>query len=308
MNPRILLACQDRDLEGALREELSGPCYGFEVETCSLPEEPISTLPEGYTSAIICPGGPGDGLHDLARFHRKTPDLPIFLVSSSQEPGFQGRALEAGAAAVVPWARDRAAVAEYLGHVLRMHEATRTLGTRLSRARSLQRDLQALLGEKQGHLRTSAEFVRGPRRSRLLPLLIADDPEDAFRLVRAFDRADIFAPLPILRSGEEAMGYLDGRSAYANRTHYPLPNIVLLDLKVQETSARAVVGWIRSQSRFHRMPVIVLGDAAHPEAIRQANALEANSYLFKPATFEELVEMVRAIDHYWSSINFAQGL
>ncbi|RPH37709.1 MAG: response regulator, partial [Planctomycetota bacterium] len=66
-----------------------------------------------------------------------------------------------------------------------------------------------------------------------------------------------------------------------------------------------LLGWIRQQDRLRHLPVIMLSAALDREDIRNAYGLQANSYLIKPGTFDELVEMVKAIKLYWSSLNIS---
>lgn len=140
-------------------------------------------------------------------------------------------------------------------------------------------------------------------RTALLPLLISDDPDQAFQMARAFDKAGIFAPLPILKSGDEAIAYFQGRAPYDDRMRYPLPSLILLDLHAGGMSGLSMLGWIRLQPRFQHLPVIMLSPTLDPKDIKRAYGVQANSYLIKPANFEELVEMVKAVHHYWSSLN-----
>ena len=65
--------------------------------------------------------------------------------------------------------------------------------------------------------------------SRFVPLLVEDDPDHAYLIGRAFETASIALPLPILKSGEEAVDYLSGKGAYQDRIRYPLPSVLILD-------------------------------------------------------------------------------
>src|SRR6185436_1842810 len=97
--------------------------------------------------------------------------------------------------------------------------------------------------------------------------------------------------------------YLSGQPPYDKRTRYPVPSLILLDLHGEGTTGLAVLSWIRLQPRLAHLPVIMLSGTANAEDIKRAYGVQANSYLVKPANFEELVEMVKAINQYWSSIN-----
>src|SRR6185436_1684427 len=82
-------------------------------------------------------------------------------------------------------------------------------------------------------------------------ILLAEDREDDVLLVRkAFERGAINNPLQVARDGEEAMAYLSGEGNYSNRAEYPLPDLLLLDLKMPRVDGFDVIRWIRRQPQF----------------------------------------------------------
>lgn len=307
MRSRVLVACHKRAIETSVSEKLSDPAYGFQVESEAISAETLSRVSAGDYSAIVCCVESPEGLGEVAQFRQASPDLPIVLVSSVTDPAFGAKARLAGATSIVPSPRELTVVAEFLSRTLKLMEASRTMAERVRQARELAQDLHRMVQERQAQ-RDALLQARAYRKSRLLPLLVGDDPEHAFLMVRAFEKAEIFAPLPILRSGEEVASYLNGAGAYSDRNRYPLPNIILLDLRLPAMSGLEVLSWIRDQPRFSRIPVIVMSDGVDPDTLRRAYGLQANSYLLKPGSFDDLVEMVRAIDLYWSSINIGRDL
>src|SRR3954466_226799 len=89
--------------------------------------------------------------------------------------------------------------------------------------------------------------------------MIVEDREDDILLMRkAFDRACLSNPLQIIRDGAEAIAYLSGVGRYSNRAEYPLPVLILLDLKMPKVDGFEVLQWIRSQPRIRGLPVVVL--------------------------------------------------
>ena len=79
-------------------------------------------------------------------------------------------------------------------------------------------------------------------------VLLAEDHADDAHLVReAFKRASIPAALHTVTDGEEAIAYLSGTGAYANREEHPLPDIILLDLKMPKVEGFEVLKWVRRQ-------------------------------------------------------------
>jgi len=134
-------------------------------------------------------------------------------------------------------------------------------------------------------------------------LLVEDDPNDIVLIQRTFAKASLVNPLRIVRDGEEAIHYLGGTQDYSDRTKYPLPSLVLLDLKLPRKSGLEVLDWIRQQPPLKNLPVIVLTSSKESRDINRAYELGANSYLVKPVGFEGLLEMVKAIGMYWVILN-----
>ena len=134
-------------------------------------------------------------------------------------------------------------------------------------------------------------------------LLVEDDPADVFRIQRAFHKADLNTPLQVVIDGEQAIYYLSGQESYQDRECYPLPVLVLLDLKLPRRSGLDVLQWLRQESEVKYLPVVVLTSSEQQIDIDRAYAAGANSYLAKPPSPPALLEMVRAIGLYWLLFN-----
>ena len=130
-------------------------------------------------------------------------------------------------------------------------------------------------------------------------LLVEDNANDASLLQRAFHKANILNPLHILRSGEEAIAYLSGKGPYKNRAEFPIPSLVLLDLKMPEVSGFEVLRWIRQHPDLRDLRVVVLSGSEDMRDVDTAYKLGANSFLIKPADFERFVEISQALSGYW---------
>src|SRR5215475_14358650 len=122
-------------------------------------------------------------------------------------------------------------------------------------------------------------------------LVAEDDPADVFLLERAFSRAGVAASLHFVRDGQEAIDYLGGEHRYDNREEFPLPHLMLLDLKMPRLGGFDVLGWLRGQPGLKRLLVTVLTSSSQPEDINRSYDLGANSYLVKPQTPEGLSEL-----------------
>jgi len=131
-------------------------------------------------------------------------------------------------------------------------------------------------------------------------ILLVEDREDDIALIRrAFERAQLPNPLQVVRDGAEAISYLAGERGYSNRAEYPLPGLVLLDLKMPGVDGFEVLRWIRQQPGLRNLLVVVLTSSQDMKDVNIAYKLGANSFMVKPMDFENIVEMSKLIRDYW---------
>ena len=130
-------------------------------------------------------------------------------------------------------------------------------------------------------------------------LIVEDEANDRFLIERAIRKAQIANPLRMIENGEEAVAYLSGEGRFADREAFPLPILVLLDLKLPRRSGIEVLQWIRSSERFQTLPVVVLTSSPESNDVRRAYQAGANSYLVKPVAFEGLHRMIETVGLYW---------
>lgn len=134
-------------------------------------------------------------------------------------------------------------------------------------------------------------------------MLVEDDYNDVLLIQRAFRKANIQPPMSIVSDGDEAILYLQGAEKYANRELYPIPLLILLDLKLPRRSGLEVLDWIRQQSHLRRILVVVLTSSQENTDLDRAYDLGANSYLVKPIYFQDFVRLIELIDAYWFKLN-----
>jgi len=106
-----------------------------------------------------------------------------------------------------------------------------------------------------------------------------------------------------VRDGEEAVVYLSGIGKYSNRSEFPLPWLVLLDLKMPRMDGFEVLRWIRQESACKSLTVVVLTSSEQIRDVNRAYSLGANSFMVKPTDFENLVALVQLLDQYWWQYN-----
>jgi CheY-like chemotaxis protein len=130
-------------------------------------------------------------------------------------------------------------------------------------------------------------------------LVAEDDPTDAFFFQRAFRRAGLPVALHFVRDGQEVIDYLQGTGLFSDRTAYPLPHLLLLDLKMPRLDGFDVLEWVRQQPGFSSLQVVIFSSSDEARDINKAYGLGANWYLVKPHSMDELTALVGRFKKFW---------
>jgi CheY-like chemotaxis protein len=131
-------------------------------------------------------------------------------------------------------------------------------------------------------------------------VLLADDSEDDIFFARyALEQSGIAWLLHVLGDGREAVNYLSGAGEYANRKKYPLPSVLILDIKMPRLNGFQVLAWARSQPKFRALPIIVLSTSALESDVAQAQQLGATAFKTKPAGLQNVVTLFQEIHERW---------
>jgi CheY-like chemotaxis protein len=134
-------------------------------------------------------------------------------------------------------------------------------------------------------------------------LLVEDNPTDVLLIQRAFRKANLSVPLQVVGDGEAAVQYLSGQEPYGDRSCYPLPLLILLDLKLPRKSGTEVLAWLQQQPVLKRLPVVVLTSSKEYADINNVYDLGANAYMVKPVAFDNLVDIVKTLNMHWLIFN-----
>lgn len=132
-----------------------------------------------------------------------------------------------------------------------------------------------------------------------LILLAEDTPLDVFFLRRALMQAAVPNPIVVVRDGQEAIDYLEGRGPYADRKTYPLPSLLLLDLEMPRVDGFGVLAWLQNQTAFDWLPRVVLSGSVGKENALKARDLGADAYRVKPIVPDELTKIVHELHARW---------
>ena len=127
-------------------------------------------------------------------------------------------------------------------------------------------------------------------------LMAEDNPDDIMITQRAWKKGQIKNPLYIVNNGEETIEFLYKKGSYIDA---PTPSLLLLDLKMPRMDGFEVLSKLKGDSRFRKMPIIVLTTSDREKDIERAYNLGCNSYICKPMTFENFIKVVIEIQQYW---------
>ncbi|HXE42459.1 MAG TPA: response regulator [Candidatus Baltobacteraceae bacterium] len=130
-------------------------------------------------------------------------------------------------------------------------------------------------------------------------LLVEDEDSDVEIFMMAAKEVRFSNPIQVVKDGQQAMDYFSGIGKYSNRERFPLPALVLLDLKLPYRMGMVVLHWLRTQPKFKSTIVIVFTSSESKSDISKAYEEGANAYLVKPPTLDGLGYLIRNLKNFW---------
>ena len=134
-------------------------------------------------------------------------------------------------------------------------------------------------------------------KEKYLVLMVDDSADDCLLLKMAISKTDRLRFIGSVSDGEELVSYMIGKDQYADRQRYPLPDMLLLDLKMPRKNGFEVLEWLQSQP-FDNMVVVVLSGSAEPADREKAMDLGADHYQVKTAHAQKRSDLVRLLEEY----------
>jgi CheY-like chemotaxis protein len=136
------------------------------------------------------------------------------------------------------------------------------------------------------------------------PILIVEDTAaDVTLMRRAFEKVRLANPLHVVTHGDAAVDYLAGEGMYADRQRFPLPVLILLDLKLPRRSGIEVLQWLRAQPGLQHIPVAVLTLSQQDQDVNAAYDIGVQSYLIKPVHLDGLLQLLKTTGLYWALLD-----
>src|SRR6266446_8940577 len=124
-------------------------------------------------------------------------------------------------------------------------------------------------------------------------LLVDDNPIDLVFFGRAAKRTLLNIRLQTLTAGQQAIDYLEAKGEYNERSRFPWPDLIVLDLKMPEVNGFDFLAWRKASALFSSIPVIIFSGSNEPDDIKRIFELGANKHIVKPTDLEDWEKVVR---------------
>lgn len=137
----------------------------------------------------------------------------------------------------------------------------------------------------------------------LMILLVEDNPDHAELVIRNMEDFQLANTIVHVEDGEAALDYLHGRGMYGDRTQWPLPHLMLLDLRLPKIDGLEVLKEVKTDEALRPVPVVILTTSDAERDMAMAYEYHANSYVTKPVDFAEFSRLLKDLGFYWLAWN-----
>jgi CheY-like chemotaxis protein len=134
-------------------------------------------------------------------------------------------------------------------------------------------------------------------------LLVEDNPDHAELVMRNLVDFQVANSITHVEDGEAALDYLHGRGRYADRKKFPMPHLMLLDLRLPKVDGLEVLRQVKSNDALRPLPVVILTTSDADRDLAMAYEYHANSYVIKPVSFDEFSALLKDLGFYWLAWN-----
>ena len=134
-------------------------------------------------------------------------------------------------------------------------------------------------------------------------LLVEDNRDHAELIMRNMEDSLVVNTIIHIEDGQAALDYLRGRGKYADRKKFPMPHLMLLDLRLPKVDGLDVLKEVKSDETLRPMPVVILTTSAAERDMAMAYEYHANSYVTKPVNFIDFGNLLKDLGFYWLAWN-----
>ena len=133
----------------------------------------------------------------------------------------------------------------------------------------------------------------------LVLLLIEDNAAHAEMVMRSFEQHKVANVIQHVDDGQKALDYIFRKGDYTDENKYPLPHVILLDLRLPKVDGLEVLRQIKSSDDRRKIPVVILTTSAADKDVAMAYEYHANSYVVKPMDFAKFEALMEDLGYYW---------
>jgi len=133
-------------------------------------------------------------------------------------------------------------------------------------------------------------------------LLVEDDANDIELTLRAFRNSCLTNRIHVARDGAQALDFLFASGSFSDRAGQPLPELVMLDLKLPKINGIEVLRRIKADPRTRSLPVTVLTGSDWTRDFEECKRLGAETYIVKPVDFQRLSQVTPQLRLCWSLV------
>lgn len=137
----------------------------------------------------------------------------------------------------------------------------------------------------------------------LIILLVEDNPDHAELVMRNMEDFKVANKIVHVEDGEAALDYLYGKGEYSDRKRFPLPHLMLLDLRLPKVDGLQVLKEVKCSDTLRALPVVILTTSSAERDLAMAYEYHANSYLTKPVDFNDFSALLGDLGFYWLAWN-----
>lgn len=140
---------------------------------------------------------------------------------------------------------------------------------------------------------------------KMMDILLIEDNDDHAELIRRElkDKSGLVNEIYRAADGPEALDFLFHQGKYKDPEKYPLPGLILLDLKLPKVDGFEVLKKIKSDSYLCIIPIVILTSSTEEEDVIKSYQNGTNSYITKPVKFIDFIKVVNEIKLYWILTN-----
>jgi two-component system response regulator len=121
--------------------------------------------------------------------------------------------------------------------------------------------------------------------------------------LRALEKENVINRVEVVRDGEEALDFVFCRGSFSGRSPTHPPKLALLDLKLPKVDGMEVLRQIKSNANTQAIPVVILTSSKEERDVVESYKLGVNSYIQKPADFDQFYETIKTAGSHWLIVN-----